>query len=147
MPRADFKVDPKLVGLRLAQVRTNAGMSQVAFAEALGTPRRSYVHYEHGDREAPLGLVKTVHDRFGVDFMWLMTGVASQDVAPVAGAVDFQLIVDVMDELDRQLDQIGRELGPADKARLLKALYKWCGEKGRADRDTIASLLEIAVGR
>lgn len=145
--KATTDLDRVAIGRRLAELRERLSLTQDAFAETLGVSRRAYVNYERGEREIPVGLVKALYDTYHVDFMWLLTGVASQDLTPIEDGADVGMIVEVIQELDRQLDEADLVMRPDDKVRVIKALYHWSKDRGNVDPASVASLLQIAVGQ
>ena len=64
-------------GERLATVRAGQGLNQTDFAESLGLSPRAYANYERGEREAPLAVLRTLYDVYGIDPAW-MIGVATR---------------------------------------------------------------------
>lgn len=146
MSSSTSPLDKVMIGQRLAAVRARADLSQERFAESLGVSKRAYLNYERGEREAPLGLIKAVHDLYGIDVDWLMSG---PDATPVDAAtvVDFRLISQIVGEIERQLAAHGRELKDDHRARLIKALYLHSRERGNFDRDAVVGMVAVAVAR
>lgn len=140
-------IDFRRLGKRLAQVREQAGLTQAAFADALGVPRRSYVNYEYGNRDAPAGVLKAVREVFGTDLMWLMTGVADPSGKKDVDPADIQLVIDIVGEVKKQLDARGKALLPRKESRLVSLVYMWCRETGRFDPERVSQALDIAVGQ
>lgn len=139
-------LDKLLIGRRLAAVRAKVGLSQEAFAEALGLSKRAYIHYERGEREPPAGLFKAIYDLYGIDYLWLLSG---NDPEPQqAGTdVDFKLVVGIVQELERQLAALGRVLKPEHKVRVVRALYQLGLEQGSVSSEAVAGVLDVAVAR
>ena len=44
-------LDKDMIARRLAAVRAELGLSQAALAEQVGLSKRTYIHYERGERE------------------------------------------------------------------------------------------------
>lgn len=139
--------DKEMIGRRLAAVRAKVGLSQEAFAEALGLSKRAYIHYERGEREPPLGLFKSIYDLYGIDYLWLMSGTDPEPQPAGVEGVDFRLIATIVTELERQLAALGREMKPEHKARVIRTLYQLGREHGQVTREAIASVVELAVAR
>lgn len=59
---------------RLLIVRNYTGLSQQAFADALGISLRAEQNYERGSRKIPADLLLTLAVRFGVDPLWVLQG-------------------------------------------------------------------------
>ena len=53
----------------------------------------------------------------------------------------------VVDELERQLAVLGREMKPEHKARVIRALYQLGLEQGNVTKDVVAGVLDVAVAR
>lgn len=62
------------VGRRLAEVRSERGLSQKDFAAELEVPIASYQRYEQGVRELPLSLAMRLLKHYGVNAAWLLQG-------------------------------------------------------------------------
>jgi transcriptional regulator with XRE-family HTH domain len=141
-------LDKTLIGHRIAAVRAKIGLSQEAFAEALGVSKRAYIHYERGEREPPAGLFKAIYDLYGIDYMWLLSGTDPEPQQAGVEGVDFRLIASIVTELERQLAARGRTLKAEHKARVIRALYQLGREHGQAiTPDAVASVVEVAVAR
>ena len=140
-------IDKEMIGRRLAAVRAKVGLSQEAFAEALGLSKRAYIHYERGEREPPAGLFKALYDLYGIDYLWLMSGTDPEPQQAGIEGVDFRLIATIVTELERQLAALGREMKPEHKARVIRTLYQLGREHGQVTREAIASVVELAVAR
>lgn len=54
-------------------------MSQVEFAQALGTSRNTLINWEKDESEPPVDVLRTIRLRFDVDPEWLMMG---EDLKP-----------------------------------------------------------------
>lgn len=61
------------IGARLARIRSEAGLSQTAFAEALGVTHKSYVRWERGIREIGVDGLQALISK-GWSANWLLTG-------------------------------------------------------------------------
>ena len=62
------------VGKRLAEVRSERGLSQKQFAAALGTSNASYQKYEYGERELPISIAARLYVEHKVNPAWLLQG-------------------------------------------------------------------------
>ena len=140
-------LDKTLIGRRLAAVREHVGLSQEAFAEALGVSKRAYIHYERGEREPPAGLFKSIYDLYDIDYLWLMSGTDPEPQQAGVEGVDFRLIAAIVTELERQLAALGRKMKDEHKARVIRALYQLGREHGRVTAEAISNVLQLAVAR
>lgn len=134
------------IGHRLAAVREHAGMSQDAFAAALGISGRSYGNYERGEREVPVSVLTAVRDTFQVTLDWLVSGPGLVPQRAV-DAIDFMLISRITGELDRRLDALGRTLRTEHRARIIKALYDLARDRGGLTQEVLASVLDAVMPR
>lgn len=69
------------VGDRLKQVRGK--MSQVDFAASLGIGRTSLINYEKNERPLDATLLTRLWELYGVDTLWLLTGVNTRATEPL----------------------------------------------------------------
>lgn len=68
------------IGARLAAVRSQEGIGQNEFAMRLGISPRAYQNYERGEREIPSSFLTALHETFGIDPLWVLTG---PDATPI----------------------------------------------------------------
>ncbi|KAF1723474.1 hypothetical protein CSC76_15300 [Pseudoxanthomonas mexicana] len=140
-------LDKDMIARRLAAVRAELGLSQAALAEQVGLSKRSYIHYERGEREVPTGLVKALYDLHGIDPVWLMSGTDEAPQKARQAGIDFQLVDKVVAALDRELGKVGRKMRPEHRARVMKALYQLGVEQGRISPEIVADVVAVAVAR
>lgn len=62
------------IGKRLAEVRTELGLSQKEFAAALGTSIASYQKYEYGERELPISIAGRLYVEYKINPAWVLQG-------------------------------------------------------------------------
>lgn len=65
------------VGGRVFGVRVEYGLTQWQFATVLGLSRQAVTEYENGG-DVPWGVMVTIGDAFGVNWVWLLTGIGPQ---------------------------------------------------------------------
>jgi transcriptional regulator with XRE-family HTH domain len=58
--------ETRAVGRRIAAARRRAGLTQAAFAERLGWPRDTLIHFEHGRRALTVDRLKAVAAALGL---------------------------------------------------------------------------------
>jgi transcriptional regulator with XRE-family HTH domain len=92
MSKVSSSDDNAAFGRRLTAVRATTGLSQSAFADALGLSLRAYANYERGEREAPVALFRALFERFGIDPIWLLSGADDTPQKAAARAMDFALV-------------------------------------------------------
>jgi transcriptional regulator with XRE-family HTH domain len=62
------------IAARTKIVRRSKNMNQTNFAKRLGVSLRGYRNYEHGDREMPAGVLRSLYLEFKVDLVWMLCG-------------------------------------------------------------------------
>lgn len=66
--------DPIAIGQRLRSVRLKMGISQNLFARALETAPNHICQIEHGRCVPGSKLLRGMHEQFGIDITWLLSG-------------------------------------------------------------------------
>ena len=69
-----MKIKNKPVGDRLRIIRELLGYTQREFCDILNVSSTSYAYYEGGDRMIPATTAIILHEKFGVNTNWLLTG-------------------------------------------------------------------------
>jgi transcriptional regulator with XRE-family HTH domain len=83
---ADDKPFFKALGLRLAALRKQAGLSQQAVADELGIAQQTLAHYEVGTARMPVSIVPAFAKLYGVDaneLLGLQNGASKRGPAPL----------------------------------------------------------------
>lgn len=62
------------IGERVFRVRVEHGLTQGQFATVLGLSRQAVTEYEQGG-EVPWRVMGTIGNAFGVNWVWLLTGI------------------------------------------------------------------------
>lgn len=60
---------------RVRKIRKDAGLTQQAFAQELGTNQNTVTHYETGRRNLSGISAKSISDKFNVNIDWLLKGI------------------------------------------------------------------------
>ena len=102
-----------MLGLRIAFLRRNAGMSQQELAEKLKISASAVGMYEQGRREPSVQLLSDIAKLFDVSIDFLVTGKAAS--RQEQDSVN-QLLMQRMDLADTQLD--GRKVRPFSREEL-----------------------------
>lgn len=115
---ADDKTFFKALGLRLAALRKDAGLSQQAVADQLGIAQQTLAHYEVGTARMPVSIVPAFAKLYGVDaneLLGLQNGAAKRGPTPLLQKQIERLNQlpktqqkVVMQMLDGVLSQVGR---------------------------------------
>lgn len=71
---ASQDLDTRSIAARIKQVRADTGLSQAAFASALGVPFRTVQGYEAGERDVSAAFLDRLNSVFGINPLWLLRG-------------------------------------------------------------------------
>lgn len=71
------------IGLRVKQVRAGSGLNQRDFAAKLGISNGGISQIESGKTVPGGDFLLRIHQEFGVDLTWLLTGVSSGEYSPL----------------------------------------------------------------
>lgn len=98
-----FEVSDADIGQRIQRVRTQKGMSQADFANALGISVRAYQNYERGDRPVSKQLLCALKAAFGVSSDYILDGEESAGSADnLRNVVRPDLLQAIGEEIERQ---------------------------------------------
>jgi transcriptional regulator with XRE-family HTH domain len=134
---------------RLLAVRTSTGLSQQAFADALGISLRAEQNYERGNRKIPADLLLTLARRFGVDPLWVLQGPEQQfpSLSP-SGRLDLAILRRSIKIVRAAVSNSRRNVSDEEFAYWAVAVYQFFednpGEKG-AD-ELVGRLIRGAAG-
>ncbi len=134
------------MGSRLAAVRASTGLSQGAFAEAIGLSTRAYANYERGEREMPVALFRALYAVYGIDPIWMLDGPSNHPLKAAHRTMNFALVDELYQWLDTELSRANAKLRPSARIRLLQAAYVLSAEHGRMNQVELAALFTVAVG-
>ena len=96
---------------RIKQVRQSEGLTQAEFAERIGLSRNYIAMIEIGQREPSDRTIKDICRIFGVNEIWLRTGVG-EPFTPLSRSEDLAAIFERM------------EVGDDAKSRLIRAMAR-----------------------
>lgn len=117
---------------RIKDVRKSLNLTQVKFAERLGITQNYLTRVESGDRTPSDQLIRSIIREYGVNGVWLRTGVGDM-FAPMtqqeelASAVG-RLLRDDGDEYKRQLILAISDLQPETIKDIVKAIKQRFGQ-------------------
>jgi transcriptional regulator with XRE-family HTH domain len=112
------------IGDRIRLVR--GSVSQADFATRMGVDKNSIGRYERGERQPDADFLSRLHQGFGTDITWLLTGVEPpRSAAPSADSdrLDEELNARVVDGIARLYKEMGVGLSPMDLGRLAARVY------------------------
>ncbi|GEQ77441.1 hypothetical protein CTTA_4446 [Comamonas testosteroni] len=130
-------------GGRLAATRTSLQLTQDEMADRLGVSKRSYCAYEAGDT-SPNAKILAALAECDVDLAYLLTGRKSQH-SVAQEPLNTELLVQVIDGLEKLLTQTHRKLTPAAKAQQIVAIYSAFAADQTNDPKTIDQLISHAA--
>lgn len=127
---------------RFKQIREYFHLSQPQAAEKFDILLATWKKYEKGPSEPGSGALKGLA-KGGVNINWLVTGngpmllseltQAKQDKAPVPNSpIDYVLLRDLIEMLERALDTRNLMLEPPRKAATIQIMYEYC----KLDKET-----------
>lgn len=137
--------DNAAFGRRLAMVRATTRLSQTAFAETLGLSLRAYANYERGEREAPVALFRALFEQYGIDPIWMLSGGDDTPQKAAARAMDFALVERITRQIDARLTAVRKRMKPAQRARVLRALYVLSLERGPLSDSQVEQVMSVAA--
>ena len=133
---------------RLQAERKKMQLNQEQMAKLGGVSKRSYCHYEAGERVPDANFLAAIASA-GADVGYILTGNRAGAVQSQGQTtnppVDIALLESVIDSLETALLRHGRKLDPSRKARAIAVLYECCADKGSEAQAHINSLLEDMV--
>lgn len=112
------------VGIRLKQIRTEAGLNQSAFGEKIGLKKAAVSAIETGTNNPTDSVIKLVCSEFGVNYDWLKHG-----VGPIYSNLPETLMDELQDEynlseLDRRIVEEFIKLPEAEREIFRRYLHR-----------------------
>ncbi|HML31034.1 MAG TPA: helix-turn-helix domain-containing protein [Hyphomicrobium sp.] len=116
---------------RLRRWRESQGWSQAELAVRIDVSNRSVSRWEVGDG-LPGGESLVAMAQLGCDPTWLLTGQSASPPASTSVAVtatlDYKLLTEIIEALERWLQRNGREMPARKKAEFVSEAYAYCIE-------------------
>lgn len=91
------------IGERLKSIRTAHNFSANKFAETLGISQSSFTKLENNQAEPRTRTILALHDKFGVDPLWLITGQASNVIQSQTALKIGQLVDKLPEDVQQNL--------------------------------------------
>lgn len=136
--------DNEQIGSRLAELRAHLGKTQVEMARAIKVSPRTYQNYERGEREVSATAVLSIYRAFDVDPIWLLGG--EPGVQKVRQPeLDIDLLQIILEEIERKLEAMKKQLTPSKKARLTALLYDHFRSHPQPDAAFIDRAISLAA--
>lgn len=123
---------------RLALVRRDTGLTQTQFAEELKVSRRAYINYEGGERELPLSLVLTLHQKLSILPTWFLTGEGAKTLD-----LRTKMISGAVSAVNSFALKKNLEISPDDRAKLVVLLVEYFEQVGKVDIKFADKVLEL----
>lgn len=136
--------DNEQIGSRLAALRAHLGKTQVEMARAIEVSPRTYQNYERGEREVSATVVRSIYRAFAIDPIWLLDG---EPGAPKVRQPepDIDLLQVILEEIERKLGAMKKQLVPIKKARLAALLYDHFRSQPQPDAAFIERAIRLAA--
>jgi len=111
----------KDIGKRLKTAREAIGLDQAGFAIKLGVTRNTVSRWELGHAFPQVDVLRVIHDQFGIDPTWIVTGNGSMWGLDLDG---MQLLLrQIIEDVERIEEEYGKKLGATKKAELVLLHY------------------------
>jgi len=136
------------IGERLKSAREKLNLDQGKFAKELGAGGRTTIsQWERGISFPSANILKTIHEKFGIDINWLLTGEGDMEGdSPPAGTIDIDSLRQIISGVERGLAAKHRILDPEKKARLIALLYDhFVVKQSGIEEETVDKYLELVV--
>lgn len=134
------------IGERIISVRGR--QTQAVFAERIDISTNTLRSYEKGRALPNQAVLKNICDQFPVSPAWLLQGEGPKEREAADQSrqgPNMGLLAAVLETLEETLDELGKELKPGPKARLVCLLYEgFC--KGDAEVKKPAVILRLIRG-
>ncbi len=129
------------MGLRLAKVRKQAGLSQAGMAAALNIALRTYQSYELGVREIPGAIYPRLRRLFQIDAAWVMEG----EVAGPARREDSEEVwTRAYMAVHKAISESKADISLEKKLSIVRAVYRELIKTGSVNFDNLSTLVELA---
>lgn len=136
--------DNEQIGSRLAELRAHLGKTQVEMARAIEVSPRTYQNYERGEREVSATVVRSIYRVFDIDPIWLLSGESGlQKVRQPE--LDIELLQVILEEIERKLKVMKKQLTPNKKAQLTALLYDHFQSHPQPDAAFIYRAISLAA--
>ncbi|MBV7542215.1 helix-turn-helix domain-containing protein [Acidovorax sp. sic0104] len=132
------------IGSRLAQERRRLGLTQAEFGGQAGLGRSVIGMIETGRTRLDLGALLVLESKVGVDVAFVLTG--RRAAVAAADMLDWRLVEEILNALDRAGKRLDIELSPAGTARALRSLYRLASHEGRVSQGNVDDFVHLGAG-
>ncbi|OYX36063.1 MAG: hypothetical protein B7Y99_02660 [Caulobacterales bacterium 32-69-10] len=123
VPSVPAKIARHAVAARLAKVRADSELTQEAFAVRLGFPKRTYLGWERGETEPPIGMLTALRREFDIDPDWILNGPESEP-RPHRSLFDWARLQRLQDEIEHFTVEIGAKLTVSQLLALARNVFE-----------------------
>lgn len=111
------------LGARLALVRAESGLTQMAFAQTIGLSARAYHYYERGLRKMPIDAIDRLAATYDVDLNWLIRGFGQSAITDMDAEIEAFAL-----GLFEYLEVSRAKVRPKKSAAIVSRWYKFIRE-------------------
>lgn len=141
-----------LIGERLKQARESVDLDQDTFGKSIGVGGRPTIsRWERGLAFPPADVLAAIHEKYGINIHWLLTGTGSMNVARGSECHTTEVIEsDILRKIIREVEDglVSKEsvIDPDKKARLITLLYDYAIRTGQdVEKETIQKYLDLVT--
>lgn len=129
--------------IRLAVEKKFSNMK--AFCEATGMPYPSLRNYVSGVKKPGTEALATISAATGFSIDWLVTGKEWEKDSTKLSTPDIVMLEQIIEGVEKYLDQRRRKLKPDKKAKLIAILYEHFYGEGEIDPAYVNSVVSVAA--
>lgn len=140
----------KKMGQRIKHVRESHGIDQDAFGVAIGAARNTIYRWEKGLAYPPADVLFIVHEKYGINIHWLVTGEGSMKGEEIprdrqdAPALDTEVLQRVIVSIEQGIAKKDVVVEAERKAKIITFIYELAVKTGQtADEEMVAKVLSL----
>lgn len=151
------------IGQRLKMARESLGFDQASFAKELGQSSRDTIsRWERGLSFPPSDVVSLVHEKFGINAGWLITGEGEMrpsgaaagrvddqglaaEVARASEAIDLYWLQQAIEVIETLMRDTGRTMSPEGKSKAIALAYDVLLAQGDSGKEVVRGFLKLVV--
>jgi len=141
-----------LIGERLKQARESIDLDQDTFGKSIGVGGRPTIsRWERGLAFPPADILAALHEKYGINIHWLLTGIGSMNAAQgpechTTKAIESDILRQIIREVESGLVSKESVIDPDKKARLITLLYDYAIRTGQdVEKETIQKYLDLVT--
>ncbi len=133
------------LGGRIRQAIENKFLNMRAFSEETGMPYPSLRNYVSGTKKPGTDALALISAATGYSIDWLVTGKERERDPGKFATPDIVMLQQIIEGVEKYLDQRRRKLKPEKKAKLIAILYEHFYGEGEVDPDYVNSVVSVAA--